>query len=70
MGVYPCRGCGALFISVNMTQETHSPKCPYLECARCGHSQAAHDGHTHKIGTDPPTHCSQGCGCEAFLVGK
>jgi hypothetical protein len=68
MGIYPCRGCGALFISVNMTQEPHAPTCPLIQpCARCGHPESAHEGHTHKIGTPEPTHCSRGCGCAAFL---
>lgn len=31
MGVYPCTSCGALFISVNMTQEPHGPTCPFNE---------------------------------------
>jgi len=36
-------------------------------CARCGHAKAAHEGHCHRIGSPPPTHCSQGCGCAAWL---
>ena len=38
-------------------------------CAQlgCGHSRDAHGGHTHRVGTPAPTHCSQGCGCRAFL---
>lgn len=30
MGVYPCPGCGALFVSVNMTQAPHAPDCAFL----------------------------------------
>lgn len=29
MGVYPCKHCGALFVSVNMTQQAHAVGCPY-----------------------------------------
>jgi len=37
-------------------------------CARCGHSKSTHEGHTHRIGTEPPTHCFQGCGCGAYVA--
>jgi DNA-directed RNA polymerase subunit RPC12/RpoP len=68
MGLYPCDECGALFISVTMTQEPHAPTCSHAgTCARCGHSVDAHGGHAHRIGTPPPTHCSQGCGCDAYV---
>ncbi|MHB8387652.1 MAG: hypothetical protein ACYDDA_09090 [Acidiferrobacteraceae bacterium] len=29
MGIYPCKHCGALFVSVTMTQEEHALGCPY-----------------------------------------
>jgi hypothetical protein len=69
VGVYPCKHCGALFISVNMTQQVHAPDCPYAPCATplCGHAKSAHGGHTHRVGTPEPSHCSQLCGCKAFL---
>ena len=45
MGIYPCKECGALFISVNMTQEPHAATCSYgKRCARYlrqGRSSAA-----------------------------
>ena len=43
MGVYPCKHCGALFISVNMTQEAHAPTCP-LASPRCGKYLGDNDG--------------------------
>lgn len=36
-------------------------------CAGCGHSKSAHEGHTVQVGAVPPTHCSQLCGCKAYL---
>jgi hypothetical protein len=30
VGVYPCKHCGAPFVSVTMTQEPHAPDCPAL----------------------------------------
>jgi deoxyribodipyrimidine photolyase-like uncharacterized protein len=36
-----------------------------LPCV-CGHAKAAHEGHTHAVGTEPPSHCSQGCGCREY----
>jgi hypothetical protein len=37
MGVYPCKHCGALFISVNMRSEPHRPGCPFsaVSCEPC-----------------------------------
>ena len=77
MGVYPCKHCGALFVSVTMTQEEHALGCPYSERGRsaeascavpgCGHSWAAHCGHTVAVGQPEPHHCSQLCGCRAFM---
>ena len=53
MGIYPCRGCGALFISVNMTQEPHAPGCPLIQpCARCGHSNEKPEWR-HDVGRRP-----------------
>ena len=40
---------------------------PQELCARCAHCWAAHCGHTHQVGTPEPHHCSQLCGCKAFL---
>jgi len=36
------------------------------DLCECGHGRAAHQGHTHLVGTPEPSHCSQGCGCRAF----
>lgn len=38
---------------------------PFASCA-CGHSRAAHEGHTVVDGFPEETHCSRGCGCKAF----
>ena len=46
MGVYPCRGCGALFISVNMTQEPHAPGCPVAELNKLRDALAAERART------------------------
>jgi hypothetical protein len=32
----------------------------------CGHSLEAHEGHTFQSGSEPPTHCSQGCECKRY----
>ena len=37
-------------------------------CGRCGHAKVAHEWHCHRVGTPEPTHCSQLCGCHAFVV--
>jgi hypothetical protein len=41
----------------------------YYPCV-CGHARQAHTGHTHPPGTPESTHCSQGCGCQAFVPLK
>lgn len=45
------------------------PTPPVEPCARigCGHAKQAHEGHCHRVGTEVPTHCSQHCGCRAYL---
>ena len=34
MGVYPCPGCGAFFVSVTMSQAPHAPDCPFSSARR------------------------------------
>jgi hypothetical protein len=46
MGVYPCKHCGARFISVNMTQEAHHPSCPYITIERYRVALEAIERHT------------------------
>lgn len=45
------------------------PTPPVEPCARigCGHAKQAHEGHCHQVGTEVSTHCSQHCGCRAYL---
>ena len=40
---------------------------PREPCAGCGHSWGAHCGHTFMAGQPEPHHCSQLCGCRAFV---
>jgi hypothetical protein len=45
MGVYPCKHCGALFVSVNMSQQPHAAGCPFSPvtcepCIVCGKPRA------------------------------
>ena len=36
----------------------------------CGHALVAHFGHTHHLGSRPPSFCSQGCGCHSYRASE
>lgn len=65
MGLYPCPHCGALFVSVNMTQEPHAPGCPHM-----GGGVPPVNGEvcTFRYGHDPATLSPKGRACKAAAV--
>lgn len=61
---YPCPTCRTPDASAEPVRGATG------RCETCGHHRAAHEGHTvsDQFGMVPPTHCSQGCGCRAFVA--